>query len=86
MNFAVQDPPTAVISARTSRCYCNTINNKMPSIPIQKQGKHNTSKIQKQLVVVDNLPPSGSSQRKKNHSALLTSEAEHRYQLLMKAE
>lgn len=39
MNFAVQVPPTAVISARTSRCYCNTVNNKMSSIPRQKWGK-----------------------------------------------
>lgn len=68
MNFAVQNPPTAVISARTSRCYYNTIHNKISSIPLQKKGKHNTSKTWKQLVVVENMPPSGSSQRKNNHS------------------
>lgn len=81
MDFGVKDPPTAVISARTSRCYCNTINDKMTAIPTQSQGKHNTSKIQKQLVFVENMPPQG----KKSHSALLTSGAEHSDQFLMEA-
>lgn len=56
----------AVISARTSRCYCNTINNKMSPMPKQKKDENNISKIRNLLLVVENMLSCGSSQRRKN--------------------